>query len=181
MSSQSPNSFKVVELSQNRVTDFHLEPSRDVLDTLATDLGLTTLRKVCFKGKIQAHDQTDWKVKGCITAHVVQPCVATLEPVITWVETCVERRYVADFEHPTGAEIEMSEQDDTIEPIGEEINLCSIMFESLALAIPTYPRRTNIDLVNMTVTEPEREPLTDADMHPFAKLADMRNAMREKS
>jgi hypothetical protein len=50
---------------------------------------------------------------GRLGATVVQPCVATLAPVTTRIETGVTRRYLADWQEPEGEEAEMPEDDTT--------------------------------------------------------------------
>ena len=103
----------------------------------------------------------------------MQPCVVTLEPVLTRIDTKVERRYVADWpdEADAGAEIEMPE-DDTLEPLGTHIDPGAVMLEALALAAPDFPRKADAEpLGNLTVTEPGKAALSDDDVKPFAGLA----------
>jgi hypothetical protein len=49
----------------------------------------------------------DWRLSARLGATVVQPCVATLAPVTTRIDTDVTRRYLADWQEPEGDEAEM--------------------------------------------------------------------------
>ena len=171
--------FRVADLSQTQTTHFSLVPESANLTPIAGDLGLSALRKLRFEGTISAQGASDWRIDAHLGATIVQPCVATLEPVTTRIEEPVTRIYLADFDVPQGVEVEMLE-DDTIEPLPKEIDLNGVMLEALALNIPAYPRSDQADPVSTQVTEPGKTPMTDEEARPFAGLAALRDKLTDK-
>ena len=85
---------------------------------------------------------------------MTQACVVTLDPVNTRIDTPVDRLFLAVIETPEGEAVEMPE-DDSVEPLGSEIDLGEIMIESLSLNIPAYPRKDGVEL-GQSVTSPNR-------------------------
>lgn len=167
----------VVSLDGNTPTPFELRPDTAQMDKLAQELGLNDLRKLRFSGEVAAQGSRDWMLLGRLGATVVQPCVATLDPVTTRIDTDVRRTYLVDLPEPEGEEVEMPE-DETLEQLGSHIDLAAVMREALALALPLYPRVEGADLGETTVTEPGAEPLRDEDLKPFAGLAELRDALK---
>ncbi len=98
------------------------------------------MTELSFKGAIRPVGRGDFALEGHLTARVTQPCVVTLEPVLTLVEREVSRRYLAEFEQPTEAEAAEMPEDDSAEPLGDVIDPAAVMIEDLALALPDYPR-----------------------------------------
>ncbi|WP_428924675.1 YceD family protein [Marinibacterium sp. SX1] len=162
--------MRVADLSQAAPTAFALKPDAPALKAIAAELGLEGLRKLRFEGRIAAEGKRDWLLTGRLGATVVQPCVVTLAPVTSRVESDVRRLYVAGMETPEGEEIEMPEDDDQ-EPLGREIDLGAVMIEALSLALPLYPRADTAELGDAVYTEPGKTAMTDEDTRPFAALA----------
>ena len=79
-----------------------------------------------------------------------------------------------------GDEIEMPD-DDTLEPLPSEIDLISIAYETIALALPAYPRSADAALDVSTFGPPGVAPLTDEAARPFAGLAALRAKMTDES
>lgn len=173
------SALRVADLSQNSETAFEIRPTAQEMDAIARKLDLLSLRKLSFRGIVRTSGDTDWDLKGTLGATVVQPCVITLEPVSTRIDQTVERRYVKGLELPDAEETEMPE-DDTIEPLGVEIDPAQVMAEALALALPLYPRRDGADLDRASFAAPGVRPMSDDDVRPFASLAGMREAMKKK-
>lgn len=182
MSAKSPSQtrFRVSQLSQNGVTEFIVSPDAGTLAALATELGLESLRKLTFKGRIVADGSTDWRLDARLGATVVQPCVVTLAPVTTRIEEKVTRRFVNDFIQSEEPEVEMPD-DDTIEPLGTWIDVASVMAEALALALPLYPRAQEGQTESRLFAAPGTKPMSDDDARPFAGLADFRDALDKSS
>jgi len=172
------HALRVAELPQNAPTPFELVPDAEARAALARALGLDGLRKLRFTGRVAAHGRDDWLLEGHLGATVVQPCVVTLEPVTTRIETDVRRLFLAEMPEPKADEVEMDE-DDTIEPLGAWIDPAAVMAEALALALPLYPRREGAELGEAAFTEPGQAPLRDEDVKPFAALAGLREAMKK--
>ena len=157
--------------------DFALVPDATARARLAEELGLLTLRKLRFEGRLAPEGERDWHLIARLGATVVQPCVVTLSPVTTRIDTDVERRYLAEMpELPEGDEIEMPE-DDTLEPMPEKLDLMNVLAEALALALPDFPRAEGVEAVDMTVTEPGKTPITEAEAKPFAGLKSLRERL----
>lgn len=170
--------FRVADLSQSKPLTFDLRPEPQENSALAAELGLNGLRKLSFRGSLQPEGKRDWVLRADLGATVTQPCVVTLAPVTTRLEEAVVRRFLADMPlMPEGEEVEMPE-DDTIEPLGDVIDLAQIMTEALALALPLYPRADGAALPQMSVTEPGKEALTDDDVKPFAALVALRDKLQ---
>lgn len=173
--SQFP-AFRVADLPQNSPTPFTLTPDAGEMKQLAAELDLTDLRKLRFAGEIRARGKRDWVLTATLGATVVQPCVVTLEPVTTRIDVPVKRLFLARFEEPEETESEMPE-DDSAEQLGPEIDVATVMAESLALHLPQYPRKDGAELGEAVFAEPGLTPMKDEDARPFAGLAALKDAL----
>lgn len=172
--------LRISDLSTNVDTQFELVPTEADCNAIALDLGLPALRKLRFKGTLSARGKTDWQLKAQLGATVVQDCVVTLEPVTTRIEEAVSRRWVRDLpELEMGDEVEMPE-DETLEPLGAEIDLGEVMTESLALALPLFPRIDGAELDQQNFAAPGVAPMRDEDAKPFAGLSALRDKLAGK-
>ena len=159
---------------------FQLSPGAEARAALAEELGISNLRKLTFKGRISPDGADDLVLEAALGATVVQPCVVTFAPVTTRIDEPVVRHYLKDMpDLPEGDEVEMPE-DEKAEPLPREINLAEIMAEALALAIPPWPRAEGVDPVEMSVTEPGKDAMTDDDVKPFAALKSLRDKLADK-
>ncbi|MDV4144056.1 YceD family protein [Shimia sp. FJ5] len=170
--------LRVADLPQNRVTRFDLAPTNERLNEIAEDLGLLGLRKLRFHGELRASGRTDWRLTAHLGATVDQPCVVTLEPVRTRIEADIERLFLKTLELPEeiDGEVEMPE-DDTVEELGAEIDIETVMREALALNLPLYPRKDEAELGEAVFTEPGKDAMRDEDARPFAGLAALRDKL----
>ncbi|MGJ8627764.1 MAG: YceD family protein [Sulfitobacter sp.] len=180
MSRTSPSStaLRVADLSQNADNAFELRPDAETMRALAEALELSSLRKLSFVGRIVSMGKTDWQLEARLGATVVQPCVVTLEPVTTRIDTNVLRRFISDYSDPDEPEAEMPE-DETSERLGQWIDPAVAMHEALALAVPDYPRKEDAELGQLVYTKPGETPMTDEDARPFAGLADLKNQLKK--
>jgi uncharacterized metal-binding protein YceD (DUF177 family) len=172
--------LRVRDLARQGGNPFSLTPDAAALNELGAELGLLDLRKVAFKGSVTPAGSEGWDLRARLGATVVQPCVVTLEPVTTRIEEEVIRRYrirLPDIEE--GGEVEMPE-DETLEPLGATIDLRAVLAESLALALPPYPRAGDAEAGSAVFTGPGIAPMSDDDAKPFAGLADLRDKMRDR-
>lgn len=174
----SHSSLRVADLPQNRPTGFDLRPAAPQLEAIRDDLGLLGLRKLSFTGEVNAQGKRDWLLTGRLGATVIQPCVVTLEPVTTRIETQVRRLFLANWSEPDEPEFEMPEDDES-EALGPEIDPEQVMREALALALPQYPRKDGADLGDANYTEPGKQAMTDEDARPFAGLAGLRDVLKK--
>ncbi len=168
--------IRVADLGAGRSVKFDLTPDEARIKALCSELDLLALRKVVFKGALAPLGKQDWALTGHLGATVVQPCSVTLEPVTNRVETEVERVYAADYVEPEGDEAEMPE-DDSVEALGELIDLGKAIREALSLAMPLYPRAEGAELGEAVYTAPGVAPLTDEAAKPFAGLAALKAQM----
>ncbi|MEQ6203515.1 DUF177 domain-containing protein [Sulfitobacter sp. HNIBRBA2951] len=172
----SPTALRVSSLSQSTPTAFSLRPDAEELARLIEVFDLSALRKLSFEGTLSPVGAADWQLKGRLGATVVQPCVVTLEPVTTRVETQVMRVFVRDLTDADEPEIEMPE-DDSVERLGVWIDPAIVMEEELALALPAYPRADGAEAKTVRVTEPGKEAMTDEQARPFAGLAALKQQL----
>lgn len=181
MPAPRPNktALRVAELSSNGPTPFELRPAKSACAALAEALEFDALRKLSFTGSLRPLGERDWEMRAQLGATVVQPCVATLEPVTTRIDTVVTRRFLHDMTVPEESEAEMP-QDDTVEPLPDWIDPAAVMAEALALAAPDYPRKDGAEVGSVQVTEGGKAPLQDEDLRPFAGLADLKAQLEDK-
>ena len=172
--------LRLADLSQRKPHRFSIRPDRPKLDAIAAQLDLSGLRKLSFTGELSADRGRDWRLDGQLGATVTQPCVVTLEPVTTRLDVDVTRRFLDQMpdESASAEEIEMSE-DETIEPLGERIDLEVVMIEALALALPDYPRKEDPDPVVAEFTPPGATPIKEERQKPFAGLADLKKKLED--
>lgn len=176
---QTGHALRISTLSQARAHQFSIVPDADGRDAISRELELSSLRKLRFEGEIRSAGKRDWVLKGTLGATVIQPCVQTLQPVTTRIDTDVSRRYVPEtgMTFEPGSESEMPE-DESIEELGAFIDPYAVMIEALALAVPDYPRAEDAPpLGEFVVTEPGKAPIRDEDTKPFAGLAGLRDKL----
>lgn len=182
MSNETENSapLRISRLNNRRPQAFDLTIGPKDRADIAQALGLVELRKLRFAGELRPHGKEDWELVGDLGATVVQPCVVSLSPVVTRIDEPVARLFVRDWQRhvPAGDEVEMPE-DDTVDPLGETINLLAIARESLALALPLYPRADSVHLGQTRFAPPGAEDLSDEKIHPFAALQGLRQKMND--
>ncbi|MGP6086090.1 YceD family protein [Antarctobacter jejuensis] len=173
--------LRVSSLRQSGKTPVRLEPDAGTRAALAQELGAVSIKKLRFEGVLTPLGKRGWRLQGQLGATVVQSCIVTLEPVTTRIDTEVLREFVPQEmldEPEAGSEIEMPE-DDSVEPLGEEIDVEAVMTEALSLALPTYPRKDGVELGEAQFAEDGVAPLTDEAARPFAGLAALREKMQE--
>lgn len=175
-----PSRLVVAALNPRAEHPFELRPDADTCAALAEHLNASAIRKLRFAGRLRAEGGRGWRLDAELGATVVQPCIVTLQPVTTRIDTPVTRRFLPahEIEPEPGDEIEMPE-DDTLEPLGAEIDLQAVMTEALALATPAYPRAEGAALGEAVYSDPGVAPLRDEDTRPFAGLKGLREALRD--
>lgn len=176
MTDHSATRIRTADLTGNRRRPFDLTPGPEQLVALAQDLGLLTLSRLRLVGELRPQGRSDVKLEARLLAAGDQACVVTLAPVPFAIEVPVERLYVAGMEEPEGDEVEMPE-DDSREPLPDAVDLEAVMAESLALALPDYPRAPGAELAQTVFAEPGTAPLTDEALRPFAGLAALKGKL----
>jgi uncharacterized metal-binding protein YceD (DUF177 family) len=168
--------IRTAELTGNRRRAFDLVPDAQARAALAEDLGLIALDDLRMVGELRPAGKADVALQARLTAQAVQPCVVTLAPVPCTIDVPVSRHYIADWKDPEGDEAEIPE-DDTRDPLPDEIDLAEVMAEALALALPDYPRAPGAELGQAVFAAPGVEPLRDDALKPFAGLAALKDRL----
>ncbi len=177
--------LRVSALSAEQPTPFRLEPPAGERHEIAAALGLTALRRLAFTGTIAPEGDADWRLDATLGATVVQPSVVSLAPVTTRIDETVTRRFLAEMpaSAPAGDTPEGGVEipgDDSIEPLGREIDLWEVMLESLALALPVWPRAAGETLGTRSFAPPGEtatETKEERPEHPFAALSALRDKL----
>lgn len=166
----------LARLGRSIDTTFTLEPDAKTRKRIAEELSLRGLRKARFIGTLRAVGKYEWKLQATLGATAVQDCVVTLEPVTTRIDVAVVRSYVTDLPEPTVEDFEIPD-DDTIEPLPEQLDLMALLSEALALALPDFPRADGVTLGEAIFAAPGVQPMTDQDAKPLAGLAALRDKL----
>ena len=170
--------LRVASLPTRKPTRFAFRPNADERKAIAEALGLIELPDLSFVGQLQPEGRHDFHLTATLVAKVVQPCVVTLAPVPASLRDESSRRYLASYADPEEAEAEISDED--TEPLPEEIDIVQVAIESLALALPPFPRVAGAELGEAVFGPPGIEPLRQADLNPFAGLASLAGKLKEK-
>lgn len=167
--------IRISELRRTSGAEFDLRPDTSARAAIAQALGVTSLRKVRFVGKLIPDGRYDWHLEAELGATVVQPCVVTLAPVTTRIDEPVQRRWLKEMPEVEGDEVEMP--DDALEPLGMVIDLGTVLVEALALAVPDWPRAADAP-EGEEVIEGASDPASDDETHrPFAGLGALRDRL----
>ena len=160
-----PQRLRVAHLNPRVPTEFDVQPDDVTRAAITDELDLQGLPKLRFQGQLRADGADSWVLDGTLTAQVVQSCIITLKPVRSTIRETVARHYTPHLAEPEGEEVEMP--DETLEPLGQFIDLSAVMIEELALALPEYPRASGAELPGSAVEDaPEsdtRRPFADLD------------------
>jgi uncharacterized metal-binding protein YceD (DUF177 family) len=172
--------LKFSDLRHGGVRAFAYVPDDDTAREIMAALDLSRLDKVRLAGTLTPAEAGGWDLTASLGATVTQPCVATLDPVRTRIDSEVLRRYRPDFHIPQdGGEMEMPD-DDTAEPLPTTLDIGGLLLEELSLAIPAFPRAEDSDLGPRLFAEPGTTPMTDDDAKPFAVLGALRRGAADK-
>lgn len=139
-----PQRLRVAHLNPNTATGFLLRPSGEVRAAIAAELGIEALTRLEFSGEVRAESGDGWRLDGRLTARATQACVITLKPVRTEIDETVLLRFSPHLSQPDADETEMP--DETLEPLGNFIDLTAAMTEALSLAPPPWPRAEGADI-----------------------------------
>ncbi len=179
MSALPTHVIRLADLAGRKDTAFALAPEADERTAIADDLGIIGIKKLRFEGSLEPLGKHDWVLSGKIGATVMQECVVTLEPVTTRIDETVTRTYARDFVQPEGDEVEMPE-DDSVEELPNTLDIAEVMIESLALALPQFPRKDGAELGEAVYSQPGTTPMRDEDARPFAGLSSLKESLEKK-
>ncbi|VAW05646.1 Conserved hypothetical protein, gene in Ubiquinol-cytochrome C chaperone locus [hydrothermal vent metagenome] len=179
--SQAQPVYRISELSGRKPHRFSLTLDAPARAVLAQELGITGIRKLTFQGSLQADGKSDWVLEATLGTTVIQPCVVTLEPVVTRIDRRVIRRFIAGHATPQDGEDTEMPEDETVEALPDEIDMARIIAEALTLALPDYPRSDDAALETDSFAPPGITPMTNKDVKPFAGLAELRDKLDKSS
>ena len=175
------HALEVGALSRAIETSFDLQPDREMLDRIAAFLKVEQISDLRFKGELAPRRKDEWRLKARLTADLEQACVISLSPVAEKVDEEIVRELLPGPNPELEDELELGADDgEGPDYFQDRIDLAAIALEQLALALDPYPRAEDAKLEDSQFTEPGIEPLKDADLKPFAGLADLKEKLSGK-
>jgi uncharacterized metal-binding protein YceD (DUF177 family) len=139
-----------------------LEPDADMRKRIARALDLQGLEDFVVDVEVKPTPLTsEWTLKGRVTAHAVQTCGLTLEPL----PVDVDRRFsiqLVETKPQETDEIEVTMDEDDADVIEDgKIDLGHYAVEQLVLSLDPFPRKLGAEFV---------QPEEPAEISPFAAL-----------
>jgi hypothetical protein len=160
------------KLRRDAETGFRIVAEPEERGALADFLGVDRVERLSLAGFVAPAAGDGWRVRGRLVARVVQSCVVTLEPVVSRIETDVERLYLPADRLPEEHEVQfLPDEEDLPDPFTDSIDPAQLAVESLALLIDPYPRAEGAELGQRSFAAPGVTPLSDEASRPFAGLA----------
>lgn len=175
----TPARLRVADLNPRKPNDFALAPDAQVRAQIARALGVTEVPKLSFRGSVRAEGRADWRLEARLGASVVQPCVVSLAPVTTRIDTDVTRRFLQEWQAPDPADESPLPEDVSTEHLQDSIDLIAVLREALALSLPDYPRHPDAELAQSDFAAEGVTPLRDEDTKPFAGLAALKRSLED--
>ncbi len=162
-----------VEVDRIAATASHYKFDADPAEraALADRFGLVSLDRFHASFSLRRLRRDLIRVKGHISASLVQACVVTLEPVPAEIAEDVELDFSENAEDP-GTEMDLdAEAADGPEPLsGGMIDLGEVAAEQLGLAMDPYPRKAGAEIPAEWTADPAGEPVPEAKVNPFSAL-----------
>ena len=175
------NIIEFSKLDENKSHSFVLSWTPEQLSAFAADLGIRDIPKFTAKMTLKQNNPREWQVDGTIGATVIQACVVSDEDVKTRIDQGFSRRLMADltgYEAETRSETELDENIDVLE---ETLDLDALALETLALYLPDYPRKPDLEPVSVSARPEGTEPLEGDAAKPFASLAQLKDKLEKNS
>jgi len=177
MSTPPPEFSRIVRLDEigDRPRTITLEADAEERAALARRFGLIALDSLSGEAAV-ARVAGGVHATGTLSAHAVQPCVATAEPVPARIDEPFDLRFIEEGDLAAEEEIELSEADcDVIGYSGASIDLGEALAQTLALALPPFPRSPNADAALR-----DAGVLSEEEAGPFGALAGLKDALKPK-
>lgn len=147
---------------------------------LAARYAVPAVRALSYAAQAAPWGPGGWRIHGAVTAELTQVCVVTLEPVETSFTEPFERFFAPPGRLDAAADLLDPDGEETVEPLGETLDLGEIAAEAAALAIDPYPRKPEAAFEGVLKGPPGAEPLTDEAARPFAGLATLKARPRDR-
>ena len=164
-----------------------LTTSHDERSALAELLGIDELTKLSATVILEPHSTgRGWRVRSAVKAVVIQPCVVSLEPVKTSIDSEMFRDFV------WAVDAAKKDKEEEVDPEGGDLDrpdvltdgnldIGEVVVEHLALEIPLFPRKdgATVDLGRVSGIEIR----TDDDVEvvpesPFAVLKELKEKLK---
>ena len=143
-----------------------LEPDAEAARRIARALDLQALERFVADLELRPVHE-GWVLSGRVTAHVVQSCGLTLEPLPADIDRTFSIRMVESAPEPEAAEIDLSPDEEEVDLIEDgRIDLGQYAVEQLSLALDPFPRKPGAEFV---------QPEEPAEISPFAALKALRD------
>lgn len=149
--------------------DLTLKPDAEERGMLAAWANVTAIPVFVAEIGLRRQSTSRFTIKVSLRAEVEQPCVVTLEPVISKVACAFERELIhaQGRARPEGELTLAAGDDETPDPIESlRYDVWAPLLEEFSLAIDPYPRKSGV-----AFQPPEDTPVSES---PFAALAALR-------
>ncbi len=164
---------RAIEVDRIAATPSHFkfDAAPDECEALASRFGLISLDRFHAAFTLRRLRKDLIRVKGHISATLVQACVVTLEPLPADIAEDVELDFSEEPDEP-GTEMDLdAEAADGPEPLsGGMIDLGEVAAEQLGLAIDPYPRKPGAEVPTEWAGDPAPEPVPEPKVNPFSAL-----------
>jgi uncharacterized metal-binding protein YceD (DUF177 family) len=142
---------------------------------LAQRFGLVSLDILTASFSLKRARRDLVRVKGRVSADLVQACVVTLDPVPARIDEPFEVDFL-EGEQPAVADLELdAEAAEAPEPAPDGwVDLGELAAEQLGLAINPYPRKPDAEVPGEWAAEPSAEPAPVERPNPFAALGKLK-------
>jgi uncharacterized metal-binding protein YceD (DUF177 family) len=154
----------------SRGTDVQRKAMPEECALLAKELDIPAVERLEVRYNIKPLSGGRYRLEGTLKADVVQACIVTLDPVRSVVDDRIEVEFRSDVVHEPqgklGEELIVLEVTE-YEPLEHgRVDVGRIVTESLAAALPAYPRSPGAALEQIEAGPPEPGPAS-----PFSALA----------
>ena len=153
--------------TKNRIKFELFFSKKDTLE-LKKFLNLKSLKKLSMAGTIKATLFNQWDLKAKIGATIVQESVLSLKLVTSRIDKTIKRSIIKGRDEMVETNELYLNDSDFVE---NEIDIGAIFSESLALEIPTFPKKENEVFQSKTFAGEGIVPLTEEKRSPFSVLA----------
>lgn len=177
---QITHPLRISDIPKAKSQPFDVTFTAAQMSDVVTILSALSVKKMRIHGKISPSGSKDWALTATVGATVTQACVVTLGPVQTRIDAPVTLTYVAGYNSEGTESVAEIPEDQTIEPLTDEIDLATVAIEAIAMALPDYPRSQNAELETAVFTEPGGKAMTDNDAKPFASLAELKDKLSKE-
>ena len=145
--------------------------NRDERVALKAALDLIDCEAMSFEYTLKPASEGRYRLKGKLTARVVQTCVVTLEPVTNTITDRVMAEFLPAQDMPAeiGGSVDLDDDYDEEPIIDQRIDIGRVVYEHLASALDPYPRKEGA-AVDWTPLDGAM-----AKENPFAVLAKLKD------